>query len=247
MCYYNGVKVTSAQYIEFKAKEKKIEALDIELQNGFDYSDFPIIKPNKSVDWDVEMALWSFVPSWIRTKEQLTESRKKFTTLNATAENLLESKMYRDAALNRRCLVLSSGFYEWRHYKPEGAKKPNTYPYYISIASDKEETLFFMAGIYQPTVDFETGEQIDSFAIVTTKANALMEQIHNTKNRMPTILTKELAEEWISPNLTEERIKVIASYQYDSEEMIVHTIAKDFRTSLNPTLEYSYEELPPIL
>lgn len=247
MCYYNGVKVTLAEYIELTTRDKKIESLNRELQSGFDYSDFPIIKPNKSGEWNVEMALWSFVPSWIRTKEQLIESRKKFTTLNATAENLLESKMYRDAALNRRCLVLSSGFYEWRHYKPEGAKKPNTYPYYISVASDKLEPLFFMAGIYQPTVDFETGEVKDSFAIVTTKANELMEQIHNTKNRMPTILPKELAEEWISPNLTEERIKEIASFQYDSENMTAHTIAKDFRTSLKPTLEFYYEELPPIL
>lgn len=39
-----------------------------------------------------------------------------------------------------------------------------------------------MAGIWQPFTDKETGETMDTFAIVTTKANALMEQLHNHKN-----------------------------------------------------------------
>ena len=96
------------------------------------------------------------------------------------------------------------------------------------------------------TTDKETGEIINTFAIITTKANKLMEQIHNTKKRMPTILTEKLAYEWIMEDLNEERIKEIASYQLPSQYMYAHTIVKDFKTAEDPTKEFIYEDLPVI-
>jgi putative SOS response-associated peptidase YedK len=47
-----------------------------------------------------------------------------------------------------------------------------------------------MAGIWQPWTDKATGEYVETFSIVTTKANKLMEQVHNSKTRMPTISMK---------------------------------------------------------
>lgn len=241
MCYYNGMKVTKEEYIRLKQLEKELK-FSRAIASGFDYSDWPIVKPkNGGNDIDIVMAHWELIPYWIKTQQELGESRKKFKTLNATAEKLLESKMFRDAALKRRCLVLSSGFYEWRHYKPEGAKKESTYPYYIYLSG---EPYFYMAGIWQPWLDRETGETIDTFAIVTTQANSLMKQVHNKKERMPTILPEELAYEWIQDGLSEERIRELAGYQYDSEEMGAYTLHKDFRTALNPLEEFHYSELP---
>ena len=46
-----------------------------------------------------------------------------------------------------------------------------------------------------------------------------MEQIHNSKKRMPTILTEDLAWEWLFGNLDEERITEIARYQFPTEQM----------------------------
>jgi putative SOS response-associated peptidase YedK len=145
MCYYNGIKIPREEFIRIKEIQKELKELSVirPMQSGFDYSDWPIVKPKAGVkDFDVEMAHWEFVPFWIKNGMQLAESRKKFTTLNATCENMLESKMYREAALKRRCLVLSSGFYEWRHYKPESAKKDIAYPYYISLPGKS----FFLHG-----------------------------------------------------------------------------------------------------
>jgi putative SOS response-associated peptidase YedK len=168
-------------------------------------------------------------------------------TLNATCERLLDSKMYKEAAIKRRCLILSSGFYEWQHFKPFGVKKPLAYPYHITVQTESNKPLFFMAGIFQPTIDFETGELKDSFAIVTTAANSLMEQIHNLKKRMPTILPLYLAEEWLSNGLSEQRILEIASFKLPSEAIIAHTIRKDFRTSNNPLEAFEYSELPTLV
>jgi putative SOS response-associated peptidase YedK len=44
------------------------------------------------------------------------------------------------------------------------------------------------AGITDVWADPETGEQVQTFSILTTEANALMAEIHNVKKRMPVFL-----------------------------------------------------------
>jgi putative SOS response-associated peptidase YedK len=265
MCYYNGQKVTHAEFIQLKALEKQLSQYDFlnkDLQIGFDYSTNAVLKryPDRE-DFDIVPMEWGFIPHYLRTREDVQKMRNGYydkdknyrppiITLNAVCEELLApGKIYRDAALHRRCLVLSSGFFEWRHVYPlnkrtgQPIKKAVTYPYHINL---KNRSYFYMAGIWQPWTDKETGEYVESFAIVTTKANKLMEQIHNTKKRMPTILNDDLAYEWLFGNLTEQRILDIASTQCPSEGMQACTIAKDFREALEPTKEFAYDDLPAL-
>ena len=157
---------------------------------------------------------------------------------------MLNKPTYRNAALKRRCLVLSSGFYEWRHFTPPGTKKDLAYPYMVNV---KDREYFFMAGIWQPWTDQETGETIEAFPFVTTKANGLLEQVHNKKKRMPCVLTEELAREWIKDGLSEERIREIATFQFPSDQMEAYTIEKAFRVSDDPTRPCTYEELPALV
>lgn len=103
-----------------------------------------------------------------------------------------------------------------------------------------------MAGIWQGWTDKSTGEYVETFAIVTTKANALMSQIHNSKKRMPVILNEDLAWEWLLGNPDEKRILEIASSQYPSNEMKACTIAKDFREALEPAKKFIYEDVPAL-
>jgi putative SOS response-associated peptidase YedK len=187
---------------------------------------------------------WEFIPAWVKTMDEVKAARKQgIPWLNATSEKLLQSNMFRNAALHRRCLVLASHFYEWRHYRPTGSKKDISYPYTIGVDN---ANYFYMAGIWQTFTDTSTGEMMDTFAIVTTAANELMQTIHNTKRRMPTILTESLAYEWIMKDLPEERIKEIASFQFPSEKMYAHTIAKDFKIHEYPTAKFMYAELPEL-
>ncbi|MBL7732301.1 MAG: SOS response-associated peptidase [Chitinophagaceae bacterium] len=262
MCYYNGQKVTRAEYIRLKALEKAVANYDFlhrDLQVGFDYGFNAVLKrhPDKE-DFDIVQMEWGFIPPYLKTREDVTKMRYGYkdasgqfrppiTTLNAVSEEMLNNgKLYRDAALHRRCLVLSTGFYEWRHVhrlnKKTGQplKTADKYPYYITV---KDREYFFMAGIWQPWTDKATGEHVESFAIVTTAANPLMEQIHNTKKRMPAILDEDLAWEWLFGELSEERIKQIGMHQFPASQMQAYTIAKDFREALDPTMEFNYEEL----
>ncbi|TKK65427.1 SOS response-associated peptidase [Ilyomonas limi] len=265
MCYYNGQKVTREEFIRLKQLEKAIADFDFlnkPLQIGFDYSANAVLKryPDKE-DFDIVQMEWGFIPHYMKTRSDVLQMRNGYydkdknfrppmVTLNAVCEELLKGgKIFRDAALHRRCLVLSTGFFEWRHVFPinkrtgQPVKKAITYPYYISL---KDKSYFYMAGIWQPWTDKETGEYVESFAIVTTKANKLMEQIHNTKKRMPAILNDDLAYEWLFSDLSEERILEIAATQYPSEEMQACSIEKGFREALEPTKEFMYEDLPAL-
>jgi putative SOS response-associated peptidase YedK len=239
------------------------------LMSGFEYGQYPVLKGAKdNQDFDLVKMEWGFLPDpdkWpfiktredaIRMREGYKDEKGKFhpqiTTLNATAEEmLLPGKMYRDAALKRRCLVLSSGFYEWRHIYPVNKKSglplktAVKYPYYISLPGKE---YFYMAGIYNPWTDLKTGEHVETFAIVTTKANPLMKQVHNSKERMPTILDEDLAYEWLFGEPDEKRISEIARTQFDAGKMNAFTIAKDFRTALDPSAPFDYgDELPPLI
>ena len=243
MCYFNSLVAPKGATINLAGTTKQLEPINRPLQSGFSYSHWPIIK-GSAHDFMIENAHWELIAPWVKTLEEAKKGREKFNTLNATAERLLESKLFKPATLNYRCLVLSSGFFEWRHYKPAGAKKEIAYPYFITL---KEQTLFYMAGIYQPWTDKETGETMDTFSIVTTKANAFMEQIHNKKKRMPTILTEAQASEWLNPCLSESKIMELASITYDANQLSAYTLDKSFRTASNPMEAFNYPELPGLI
>jgi len=242
----------------------KINDLEIEgeiddrpVQSGFDYLSWPVIKPT---EWGFEIANmeWGFLPSYVFTREHAEKFRKGYTdergkyhvpmtTLNAKGEELLlPGKMYRDAALNRRCVIVASSFYEWRHIFPIGKKglplkTAIKYPYSIRL---RDLNYLFIAGIWQPWTDRNTGETVETLSLVTTDANSLMAQIHNSKKRMPTTLTPVQALEWMTPDLTEGRITKLATFKIPSGDMIAHTIRKDFRSIANPIEEFIYPEVP---
>jgi putative SOS response-associated peptidase YedK len=249
MCNFYGHKVSRMEHIRLKRIEKEfgtiaaLNELDI-MKNGFAYGNAPILRKSAPDDFEIIAAHWEFIPPWITTVEQLEAARKQgIPWLNARSETLLTSKIFRDAALHRRCLVIASHFYEWRHFKPDGAKKEIAYPYAIEIT---DADYFYMAGIYNSYTNPETGKTLNSFAIITGAANEMMEVVHNKKKRQPTILTEELAWKWMMEDLEEPEIKQIASYQLPSEYMTAYTINKDFKTSANPLEPFEYEDLPPL-
>jgi putative SOS response-associated peptidase YedK len=243
MCYYNSIKIEKGTKISIKGKIKELPEIDRPLQSGFEYGNWPIVKLAND-DIDLELAHWELIAPWVKCTLDVMKGREKFNTLNATSKRLLESKLFKQPALKRRCLVLSSGFYEWRHFKPAVASKEIAYPYFVSL---KDRPYFLMAGIYQPWVDVETGEAMNTFSIVTTHANPFMEQIHNKKKRMPTIFNEQQASQWLDPNLPEADILALAQTQYDPALMKAYTIQKQFRNAQAPHEAFQYEGLPELI
>jgi putative SOS response-associated peptidase YedK len=91
--------------------------------------------------------------------------------------------------------VLVDGFFEWQ---TRGKEKIE---YRIELSDPGP---FALAGIYAIWMDPVTRELNPSFSILTTAANPLMEEIHNTKKRMPVILSPEAEKSWISPMPSDE-------------------------------------------
>ena len=262
MCYTTTRKISQAEYFEHLQCGDKYGVLaeDLVIYKGFDHNMHLVERPieNSHQTERVKMQ-WGFLPPYLKTAEEVKKFRfgykdqsgkyhKGFTTLNATSEELL-SKMYKDAALKRRCLIPVHGFYEWMHVTVVGKsgkllKTPEKFPYLVKMRNVEE---FLLAAIWQPWRNAETGETINTYAIVTTTANTLMKQIHNSKERMPTILPGDLANAWLYNELTDQDILDIANYQVASAEMIAIPLDKDFLKKQNPHEQVVYKEVPELV
>ena len=207
--------------------------------NGFAHPKLGVIandKPNELQEME-----WGLIPFWLKTAEQAIDMANK--SLNAKAETIFELPSFWVAILKRRCIVRVTGFYEWRHYRSK------TYPYFIH---PHDRSYFALAGIWEEWTDKETGEIKRTCSIITTEANPLMAQIHNTKKRMPLILDRESALKWISSDLTKEEIKALMN-PVSMDKMEAHTISRlvtsrTEKSNVEQVVEQEeYEELPPLL
>ena len=257
-----GCKVTRADFIRLKAIEKELRNLKLNrlAHNGFEYKDWPIIRPiENGKDIVIENIHWEYIPPSVLDEHDLIKFRDQYDTLNAKAENLFinergKPSMWAEGALNGRCLFIASYFFEWRHFPKYGKRGENkgkllktedTYPYLIRRKANEE--FFLMAGISREWTNYLRGQTARTAAQVTVPANSIIAQIHNKKKRQPTILPEELAWEWIQPGLSKERILEIASYQMPSEQTDFWTVKKGFLKSASPTKVHIYKGIPPII
>lgn len=122
---------------------------------------------------------WGLVPFW--AKDPAIGNRM----INARAETVAEKPSFRAAFRNRRCLLLADGFYEWR--KVADGKTP-----YLISARDGQP--FAFAGLWEDWLDKDSGEHLQTAAIITTAANEFMSRLHH---RMPVVLVPQSASRWL--------------------------------------------------
>ena len=228
MCFHNSM---SAKAIKLAARYgRKSDIVEIYQDilneqyhvNAFNFPKYPIITTSD----EVQVFNWGLIPFGVKTEEDAEEIRRM--TLNARADTIFEKPSFREPIMKKRCIVPSTGYFEWRH---EESKK---IPYYIYL---KDEPIFSMAGIYDRWLDKETGEEYDTFSIITTNTNLLTDYIHNTKHRMPAILSKEDEEKWLNPDLQKADIVSLLK-PYDADKMNAYIIESDFikKAPTDPTI-----------
>jgi putative SOS response-associated peptidase YedK len=133
----------------------------------------------------IRLFVWGLIPFWIKDASVADELRKK--TFNAKSETLAEKPSFRHLVNRKRCLVPVNGFYEWH---TAGKLK---IPYYIYL---KDNGIVALAGLYDQWTNPESAELLNTFTIITTRANPMMEEIHNLKRRMPVILDPRKERSW---------------------------------------------------
>lgn len=180
--------------------------------DGFSFLKMPVITQKKP--GAVQMFHWGLIPHWVKTKADA--DKLKTQTLNARSETVFEKPSFRSYITNNRCLIIADGFFEWMDFQKK------KYPHFIYM---KNNSLFCFAGIYSSWTDKETGEYLNTFSILTTDANPMLEKIHNIKKRMPVIVPPHLYKKWLQPDLAKEEIQSFFR-PFPDDVMQNHTISK---------------------
>lgn len=208
MCFHTKLTKKEKELEErFKAVFDNNVLYDIKFHsNGFDSSKQYLIL-NNQINL-INESTWGLKP----TEHFEDDFERKYNTLNAKSETIFDKQLFQDAILKRRCLILSDGFYESKRVNNK------SFPFLIQL---KNKQSFAFAGIYNYTIQGEL-----TCSILTTSANNFMENIHNTKKRMPLILDPETEFNWLE-DLNDSEIKQLIKNGFIKEELIAHPVSKD--------------------
>jgi len=139
----------------------------------------PVVRLDKDGNRELAMLRWGLIPAWAKDDKIANK------TIKARAETVATAPAFRAAFKKRRCLVLNSGFYEWR--KLEDRSKQ---PYLIAM---RDGSPFSFAGLWER---WEKGDApVETFTIITGEPNSLVADLHN---RMPVILDPDDYDAWLS-------------------------------------------------
>ncbi len=184
MCFHSQQTKTALELKKrFKAEVKENETIQPSIYNGFEFPKTPIIidkEPNV-----IQHFNWGLLPSWTK------DINFRTNTLNAKIETLNEKPSFKPY-LVQRCLIIADGFFEWQWLDVKGKNKQQ---YKISLTSNEA---FAFAGLYNNWINTTTNETINTYTIITTEANELMSEIHNSKKRMPLILNPNDEQDFLS-------------------------------------------------
>lgn len=146
----------------------------------------------------IDQYLWGLVPSWA---DDLMQG-----FINARSETAHEKPTFRSAWSNRPCLVLTTGFYEWK--QANGRAKE---PYRVYRSND---AAFALAGLWEEWSG-DAGESIRTVTILTTEPNEVVRPIHD---RMPVVLPRSDEQAWLerSPDGRREMCQPISGEELDA-------------------------------
>ncbi|WP_053362807.1 SOS response-associated peptidase [Bacillus sp. FJAT-27251] len=151
------------------------------------------------------MLRWGLVPFWAE------DEKIGYKMINARAETIEQKASFKGPLKKRRCLILADGFYEWKRIGKD--KQPFRFMM-------KDEQPFAFAGLWETWK--KGGVAIHSCTIITTEANALVEDVHD---RMPVILGKDHQQIWLDPTVEEPAVLKPLLVPYKSELMKAYEVS----------------------
>lgn len=167
---------------------------------------------------ELTIVQWGLIPSWAK------DPKMAFKMINARSETAHEKPSYRSAFKRRRCLIPTTGFYEW--IKTEDGKQP-----YFIHRNDKE--VFAFAGLWEVWRNPE-GDEVWTCTILTTDANEKISHLHH---RMPVILEGDAREAWLDDASDSGELRAILQ-PFDSNKIDYYPVSKSVNNvrNDNPTL-----------
>ncbi|MCI1857055.1 MAG: SOS response-associated peptidase [Sporolactobacillus sp.] len=153
---------------------------------------------------------WGLIPPWAR------DEKIGYRLINARKESLMEKPSFRHAFLNRRCLIVADGFYEWKH---TGDGKKTKQPLRFCLKSGEP---FALAGLWEAWISPKDGKKRYTCTIITTDANELMAPVHD---RMPVILNREDEAKWLNPANHDANALLTLLKPYPSAQMTAYAVS----------------------
>lgn len=182
MCFFSQVTKSATELRNrFNAKFNDAAKFTPGVFNAYTFPYTPVITNNNP--HEIELCQWGLIPHWAK------DTTMQSNTLNARIETLTEKPSFKNV-IHNRCLILADGFFEWQWLDDKGKNK---HKYLITLPDD---ALFAYAGLFSDWQNPVTHQTIRTYTIITTQANEIMAQIHNTKKRMPIIVANEF--EWLN-------------------------------------------------
>jgi putative SOS response-associated peptidase YedK len=168
--------------------------------NAAPTSELPVVTSAQG-ERTLEIMRWGLIPSWAR------DPKISRTTFNARAEGIASTPAFRGAwKAEQRCLVVADGYYEWR--------KADNQPFAVALGNRAPMTFAGLWDIWHAP----SGATIKSFAVITTRANALIATIHD---RMPVILARDSWAAWLGEtDASEDELKAMLS-PHPAERMML--------------------------
>lgn len=200
------------RFVQIEGMAIYIEELSpqIELFNGYDAE--PINRYNVAPSTRVQIlrgaedglhidaVRWGWAPFWAKGKRP--------DPINARVETVTTGKFFKQLWPKGRAIVPSEGWYEWVK-DPDDPKKKQ--PYFIRLKSQRPMFFGALAQVH-PGLEPHDG---DGFVIITAASDSGMVDIHD---RRPLVLTADIANEWLDPELSPKRAKEIAKNLCQSTE-----------------------------
>jgi putative SOS response-associated peptidase YedK len=163
---------------------------------------------------------FGFTPVWANKQMYLFNARaegdhnKENDPRYQGAKGIINKPVFRKAIRSQRCLVVADAFYE-------GPQKEKLSKPYLVYKRNGERPFAF-AGLWDTWVNKDTGEVVNSFAIITTVSNSVTQRIGH--HRSPVILHREAEEAWLSNDLPLEDVTSLLQ-PYPGNEMNAYPVS----------------------
>ncbi|MFP3859927.1 MAG: SOS response-associated peptidase [Bacteroidales bacterium] len=204
------------RYVEVQKVEVIEQRFNVSAPSGLGYQPSYNISPGQFApvitnDNPSELQLFQFglTPFWAKKPMYLFNARaegdknKDNNPAYSGSKEIFRKPAFRKQIRSQRCLVIADAFIEGT--TEEGLSKP-----YVVYLRNSDRPFAF-AGIWDSWRSSETGEILNTFSIITTVANSLIQKLPH--HRSPVILSREDEKRWLSSDISlEETLEMLKPY-----------------------------------
>jgi putative SOS response-associated peptidase YedK len=161
----------------------------------------------------IELLRWGLVP-WF-----MEDAKAGAKLINARADTVLDKPVFREAARQRRCLVIVDGFFEWQ------ARGKRKQPFYIRR---EDHAPFALAGLWERKKMPEG--PLETCTILTVAPSPEIAKLHD---RMPLIVPRSDYSSWIDPAIQAPEVVAEMMTHADASGLVLYPVSMRVNTAAN--------------